>query len=275
MRRQKKTGPTKLMSVNEVSRFGGSKRSERKMVSKNIGIVIGLICIVLVAGLVGVFAYYSMIVRNNNNTISNLNSEVSDQNNTISALNSQITEQNNQISELNASLTYMKSIAANLQSQIANMSAQIANMSKTYNLQTYSVNVTWYPQYGNQSPMVEVPDVTAPFSHFIDVQGFSQMTILVGAEDMSEGTYTLSIELVRVSWYTSDFPPPNSAGWLADDFSESYNGTVDRYPTNWQIISASSMPIETKAPYAGLLFSCGATTAPGWAILDFYIYLRS
>jgi len=240
--------------------------NERKVVSRDIAVAIGILCIVLVAALGVGFTYFSTIVRDNNNTVSNLNSEVSTQSNTISALNSQITEQNNQISALNASLTDLKSIAANLQSQIGNMSSQ------TYSLQVYTVNVTWYPQYGNQSPMIEVPQTS---DRYINVQGFSQMTLLVGVENMSEGSYTISIQLVRVSWYTSDFPPPNSVGWLADDYLESYNGTVNRYPTNWQIIAANSMPIETKAPYAGLLFSCGATTAPGWAILDFYIYLRN
>jgi hypothetical protein len=50
--------------------------SEKKMVRKSVAITLGTICIILVAGLVGTFAYYMSTVNDRNSTISLLNSQI-------------------------------------------------------------------------------------------------------------------------------------------------------------------------------------------------------
>lgn len=61
--------------------------SEKKVVRRNVAIALGIICIVLLVGLVGAFAYYMPMINDKNNTISSLNSHITDANNEISNLN--------------------------------------------------------------------------------------------------------------------------------------------------------------------------------------------
>jgi hypothetical protein len=71
--------------------------SEKKMVSRNTLLALGIICIILVAGLGGALAYY---ITDKNNTISVLNSQVSDKDNQISGLNDNVTILQNQVKDL-------------------------------------------------------------------------------------------------------------------------------------------------------------------------------
>jgi hypothetical protein len=71
--------------------------SEKKMVSRSVAIALGIIFIIVLAGLVGTFAYY---MTDRNNTISNLNSQISDKNNQISELNATVTNLNNTVRHL-------------------------------------------------------------------------------------------------------------------------------------------------------------------------------
>ena len=66
----------------------------RKVVGRSVAIALGIICILLIAGLGGAMAYYTMTIHNKeneinsaNNTINQLNSTVANQNSTISLLN--------------------------------------------------------------------------------------------------------------------------------------------------------------------------------------------
>ena len=87
--------------------------SEKKMVRRSVAMALGIICVVVVAGLAGAFAYY---VNDKNNTISSLTSQVSSKDSQISQLNSQILDEYSQISQLNSNVT-------SLQSQIDNLNA--------------------------------------------------------------------------------------------------------------------------------------------------------
>jgi cell division protein FtsL len=78
-----------------------SETKPRKVVGRGVVIAIGAVCVLLIAGLIGAFAYYVTVV----------NSEIADKNNTISQLNSQIAAQNNQINDLNATVNLAKSTA--------------------------------------------------------------------------------------------------------------------------------------------------------------------
>jgi cell division protein FtsB len=83
-----------------------SEKKPKKMVRRRVAMALGIICVVVVAGLVGAFAYY---VNDKNNTISSLTSQ-------ISTKDSQIEDEYSQISQLNSNIT-------NLQNQINNLNA--------------------------------------------------------------------------------------------------------------------------------------------------------
>jgi predicted PurR-regulated permease PerM len=51
--------------------------SEKKMISRNVAISLGIACIILIAGLGGAIAYYTTQINDKDNTISSLNSQLS------------------------------------------------------------------------------------------------------------------------------------------------------------------------------------------------------
>jgi cell division protein FtsL len=63
---------------------------EKKVVSRNVAIALGIIVIILAVGLVGAIANYTSIISGKDNTIATQNSEIADKNSTITSLNSQI-----------------------------------------------------------------------------------------------------------------------------------------------------------------------------------------
>jgi hypothetical protein len=62
------------------------KTKQEKVVSRNVAVALGIICIVVVASLVGAFAYYTPIINGKDTTISSLNSSLNAENAEISQL---------------------------------------------------------------------------------------------------------------------------------------------------------------------------------------------
>jgi len=75
--------------------------SEEKVVSRNVAIVLGVICLFLAIGLVGAFI-----------EINSLNSRVTDLQSQVSNLNTQISNLQNQISSLSSQINSLNSIVA-------------------------------------------------------------------------------------------------------------------------------------------------------------------
>jgi len=111
--------------------------NEKKMVSMNVAIAMGIICVVVVAGLVGAFAYYA---NDKNNTISSLNSQ-------IASLNTQISGQNNTISSLNSRISQLDSNITNLQSLVEsyNSTINLVNVTPASTILYATYNVSWGP----------------------------------------------------------------------------------------------------------------------------------
>jgi peptidoglycan hydrolase CwlO-like protein len=116
-----------------------SETKPKKMVSRNVAIALGIICIILVAGLAGAFAYY---LNDKNNTISSLNTQISSKDSQISQLNSQISDENNTISSLNTRISQLRSSV--FQNQVFSDNATIAGLQKIANLQESEVIVLDY-----------------------------------------------------------------------------------------------------------------------------------
>jgi hypothetical protein len=121
---------------------GGKKAmSEKKMVSRNVAFALGITCIILIAGLGGAFAYYMI-----------------DRDNTISALNSQISDKNNQISWLNTTAT-------NLDNTVDNLN-DIINLHKSEDVYNTSIFVTDPPFNGLDLPATFFDDMHTPIGFY-------------------------------------------------------------------------------------------------------------
>lgn len=91
-----------------------SETEEPKVVRRSMALALGTACIILIAGLGGAMAYYTVTINNKDNevnsqkaTISQLNATIKDQNNTINQLNSNVTNLQSQVTfqdEMNAFL---------------------------------------------------------------------------------------------------------------------------------------------------------------------------
>jgi flagellar basal body-associated protein FliL len=90
-----------------------SDTKEPKIARKDVIVALGIICIILVACLLGVVAAYTIMINDKSNTISSLNYHISELNSTVANLQKQVASDNSTIDSL-------KSLVANLQSRLAN-----------------------------------------------------------------------------------------------------------------------------------------------------------
>jgi hypothetical protein len=115
----------------------------RKMVSRNVAIVLGIICIILVAGLGGVTTFYTSVVRDRDSTIAGKDNQISSLDSQIASLNaslnSQMSEENNTISSLNYQISRMNSTLWAFQAQVASLTSNLTNLQKIANLMESSV----------------------------------------------------------------------------------------------------------------------------------------
>lgn len=132
--------------------------SEKKVVSRKLAIVLGIICIILAAGLVGVIANYTLIISGKDKTITSLNAQIinlenqiTSKDNTIASLNSQINQLKDLLTKtqtwLQGNITYYKSQIADLQNQISSLNAGITSLQNTIETlkapQLHEVNFKW------------------------------------------------------------------------------------------------------------------------------------
>jgi prefoldin subunit 5 len=123
--------------------------SEKKVVRRTVALALGVICIVLIAGLGGAMAYYTVTINSKDKTISQLNATIEDQNNTINQLIANITNLQNQNANLQAWLDGNETLLNQTQawlagnityynSQISSLDSQIVNLTNEKNqLQTW------------------------------------------------------------------------------------------------------------------------------------------
>ena len=131
----------------------------KKMVSLNVAVALGIVCILLIAGLGGAIAMTindkDNQINSANNTISQLNATIADKNNTIASLNVNITNLTNEKNQLQAWLDGNKTLLSQTQTwlsgNITSYEAQISSLNARINqLQTWlSGNITAYNNYVN------------------------------------------------------------------------------------------------------------------------------
>lgn len=150
--------------------------SEKKVVGRTTVVALGVICIVLAAGLVGAIATYIP-------TVSDLQSQVAKANSTINSLNSTNTSLNSTINSLNSQIS-------SLNSQIASLKNSL-NESKYYyeGLLTDSYEKLSLSQYGylvsNMNVTQDAGNDTSIWTNYVEYAGY----VIVQVESTSDTTY--------------------------------------------------------------------------------------
>jgi len=151
------------------------KTSRKRVLGRTAVIALGLVCIVLVAGLVGAIAVYTPRVNN-------LESQIAEKDNTISSLNSTVSSLNNTISSLNRTNQVLQNTISQLslnQSDISALELQIAYLSNITQLRVHGLLV--YNQAVNQAADAN----TTIFTNVINYAGY----VSVDVQSNSTTTY--------------------------------------------------------------------------------------
>jgi hypothetical protein len=116
----------KKASVQRIRRVA-AKPGQNKVFNRTVAIALGLVCIVLLAGLVSALVVYVPMVND-------LRSQMTEKDKAISSLNSQISALNNSFNQINAS-------SSNKDTQIAALTSQLASYANilTLNVSAYLV----------------------------------------------------------------------------------------------------------------------------------------
>src|SRR5271157_4380176 len=112
---------------------------ERKMVSRNVAIALGIICIVLVA-LIGYFTVTGISAQNSYNNLQNqinqlqawLDGNITNYETAINSLNSNIASLQNQINSDSTTINSLTSQNSNLQSQYTSLQANYSQLMQEY-----------------------------------------------------------------------------------------------------------------------------------------------
>jgi TolA-binding protein len=166
-----------------------SDTKETKASRRSIVIALGIICIILIAGLGGTIAFYTSMINDKNNTISSLNTQ-------ISQLNSSVTKLKQQIALDNATINSLTSNVTNLQKLL------------------------------NATP-VSVGEITANLSAWVDRAVVVEGNMSYIGLSMLDWNYEISSNgaTIGVSWqFPLNYPPDSVGPVILANASSSYNG---------------------------------------------------
>jgi predicted PurR-regulated permease PerM len=278
----------------------------RKMVGRSVAIAFGIVCIILIAGLGGAMAYYTMTINNKNTTINQLNTTTSDQINTIASLNANVTNLTNEMNQLQ---TWLAGNVTSYEAQISSLNAGITqlqtwlngnetllNQTQTdiTNLQTLIVDQNnTIDQLQSSATPYETLDfgeinITSGLFHMFEIPsrnspafcgGFSTLSVYYMVDDVSDGNFSLTVLLDSVEWFNGI---PGQGGQYGGPFTieplNSLNTTIDRNSQGWTSEYTQPLLIQTKAPYFVLAFDT-STDSPNWQNIwvrvHVFAYLRS
>jgi len=154
------------------------KMRQKKIVGRRATIALGMMCIVLVAGLVGAIAVYMPMVNSLESQIVEMDSQIAEKDSTISSLNNEIAALNSQISSFtNLIANYSYSLEQS-HSEIDRLNSQIASYySIIYlNESEYLFETVTLTQNANTSTVV--------YSNIIEYAGY----VCVDIEESSSNT---------------------------------------------------------------------------------------
>ncbi|HYB93100.1 MAG TPA: hypothetical protein VED00_03045 [archaeon] len=113
--------------------------SPKKVVSRNAAIALGVICILVLAALVGVYASYTSTINSKNTKITGLNSQITTLNTELSNNVSAVSSLNTQINTLNSELSSDSSSISSLNTQISNLNTEITSLKSELGSNTSTI----------------------------------------------------------------------------------------------------------------------------------------
>jgi uncharacterized coiled-coil protein SlyX len=160
--------------------------SKKKVFSKKVVVALVVICVVLLAGLVGILAFYI-------STVNGLNFQIAEKDKTVSSLNSQLTEKDNVISSLNSQILTLQNALASKDSQINWLNSTILSLYDYLYLNASTLLVyTSVDQDANSS--------TTVWNYMLQFAGY----VTVYVQSSSNTTYvTLSYSYNEVDYQNS------------------------------------------------------------------------
>jgi flagellar basal body-associated protein FliL len=154
----------------------------KKLVSRSVALALGIICVILVAGIGGAMAYYTMQINNKNtkyNDYVNDHHRTDEDYNSLSTQNTNLQNQNNQLQTwLNGNRTLLNQIQTNN----SNLQNQLNNLSKIINLKSSIVwvnseTVTQNPLPNNVGYVMTNWAFTANYTGYVVVNVITSATI--------------------------------------------------------------------------------------------------
>lgn len=142
--------------------------SEKKVVNRTVAIALGLVCIVLLAGLVATVAM-STTNTSNTQTINDLQAQIASKNNTITSLNSQIASLQNQLNNINQNNN--NNSTADLEAELEQLNAQLQYYNSVFLLNESE------GMFDNLSIAQEPSTYTVIWQDNINYAGYAAVTI--------------------------------------------------------------------------------------------------
>jgi hypothetical protein len=120
---------------------------EKKLVGRSVAIVLGVLCILLLVGMVGAVIYYNNAYNNYASTHSHsdadyisLASQLATTNTNISSLNSQLSTLQSELASNNTRLTDLTRQVTSLETEITNAATNLKTVDDYYNSLLYVIN---------------------------------------------------------------------------------------------------------------------------------------
>lgn len=173
-----------------------NEKKPRKVVGRSVAIALGIVCILLIAGLGGAMAYYTTTINDKNNKIDSINAQLaaitgnnSNKNATeiIDQLNANITNLNNQVTQLQAELKGNEKLLSETQTWLSG------------NVTAYNNEVTLYTNELNQynSYVADHTHTDEDYNNIASIVSLSDSYAVASDKTVEEGngayyTFTLS-----------------------------------------------------------------------------------
>jgi hypothetical protein len=224
------------LSEPKVNETKPSETKPKKMVRRSIAIALGIICIILIAGLGWAMAYYTMIVNNKNNTISSL-----------STSNSQLTTNNTNLQLwLNGNITLLEETQSWLQGNITAYNAYVADHpnEQIANLENYVSSLN-----------ADITSLYAKITNLTSIINLGDSTVWVDDATVSQGasSYSTWTESASYDGYVSVlvFNSTVSSAWVEVIYSAygvSFDqtqviSTVNNLNSTFHPIPSASFPL--------------------------------
>lgn len=100
-------------TASKMSETKTTETKPKKVVGRSVAIALGIICILLIASLGGIMAYYTMTIRNKENELGSANNTISQLNTNITNLQNQNTNLQNQVNNFHIGNTENSTIWVN------------------------------------------------------------------------------------------------------------------------------------------------------------------